>query len=49
MDEKKILAAILTVAYYAGRGPHEFAEQSVVEEYKKFRDLLKVVEMKPKH
>lgn len=49
MDEKNILAAILTVAYYAGGGPHEFAEQNVVEEYRKFRELLKVVEMKPTH
>lgn len=49
MDEKNILAAILTVAYYAGKGPHELAEQTVVEKYKAFREIMKVVEMKPRH
>lgn len=40
MDEKNMLAAILTVAYYAGRNRHDMSREQIVIDYDNFLKLL---------
>jgi len=40
MDKRSTIAAILTVAYYAGRGPHTMSREQVVIDYDHFLELL---------